>query len=149
MTDITPHISPHAPDTVAAMLERDAFSRWLGIDLVAARPGHCTLRMHVRADMMNGFGVSHGGVAYSLADSAMAFACNAGTHVTVAVDNQMTYPAAVHENDELIATADEEAAPGRLGFYRATVRNQHGTVVALFRGTVYRTGRPHSPSSGP
>ena len=130
------------------MLAHDAFTRWLGAEIVEVAIGRCTLRMTVRDEMVNGFGVAHGGIAYSFADSAMAFACNAGTHVTVAVDNQMTYPAAVHENDELVATADEETTTGRLGFYRATVRNQHGTVVALFRGTVYRTRRPHSPSSG-
>lgn len=141
--------SARAAENVAAMLANDAFSKWLGVELVSARPGHCALAMRVRADMLNGFGVSHGGIAYSLADSAMAFACNGGSHVTVAVDNQMTYPAAVHADDALVAVAEEEAATGRLAFYRATVRNQHGTVVALFRGTVYRTARPHPVTIDP
>ncbi|MEP6617969.1 MAG: hotdog fold thioesterase [bacterium] len=136
-----------ASKVVAMMLARDAFSRWLGIELVAVQPGRCVLKLRVREDMLNGFGVSHGGVVYSLADSAMAFACNSGPMVTVAVDNQVSYPAAVHAGDELVVTAIEESATGRLGFYGATVRNQDGVVVALFRGTVYRTKRPHLSDS--
>ena len=136
-------------ESVAAMLAHDAFSAWLGVELVSVRPGHCALAMRVRDDMLNGFGVSHGGIAYSLADSAMAFACNSGSHVTVAVDNQMTYPAPVHAGDALVVVAEEETTTGRLGFYRATVRNQHGAVVALFRGTVYRTRRPHPVNINP
>ena len=132
----------HAP-VVESMLARDAFSRWLGIRLGPLRPGHCVLRMHVREDMLNGFGVSHGGIVFSLADSAMAFACNSGQQVTVAVDNAISYPAAVRVGDELVVVAEEESATGRLSFYTATVRNQDDVVVALFRGTVYRTRRPH------
>jgi acyl-CoA thioesterase len=133
-----------AMETVTRMLATDAFSRWLGITLVSVRPGHCVLTMQVREDMVNGFGVSHGGVVFSFADSAMAFACNSGEFVTVAVDNQIAYPAAIHVRDILTATASEDAASGRLGFYRVTVRNQHDVVVALFRGSVYRTRRPHA-----
>lgn len=131
--------------TVTAMLVTDAFSRWLGITLVSVSPGHCVLTMRVREEMVNGFGVAHGGVVFSFADSAMAFACNSGEFVTVAVDNQIAYPAAIQVHDELTATAGEDASSGRLGFYRVTVRNQHDSVVALFRGSVYRTRRPHRP----
>lgn len=128
--------------SVAAMLKRDAFSRWLGIELLACGPGSCTLRLRVRDDMVNGFHVAHGGIAYSLADSAMAFACNSGEHVTVAVDNAMSYPAPVLIGDELIAIAEEESATGTLAFYRVTVRRGEESV-ALFRGTVYRTRQVH------
>jgi acyl-CoA thioesterase len=147
VTTPTPPEEQRAREIVAGMLATDAFSRWLGITLMSVRAGHCVLRMRVREDMVNGFGVSHGGVVYSFADSAMAFACNSGEFVTVAVDNQIAYPAAVQVHDELEATAGEDGASGRLGFYRVTVRNQHGAVVALFRGTVYRTRRPHTPTS--
>ena len=92
--------------------------------------------------MVNGFHVAHGGIAYSLADSAMAFACNTREHVTVAVDNAMSYPAPVFVGDELIAIAEEESATGKLAFYRVTVR-RGDEIVALFRGTVYRTRRMH------
>ena len=127
---------------VASMLARDAFTRWLGAELVAVRAGHCTLRMRVREDMLNGFGVAHGGIAFSLADSAMAFACNSTGRVTVAVDNSVSYPASIRLADELVAVAKEESATNRLAFYRVTVR-RGDSVVALFRGTVYRTGSTH------
>jgi acyl-CoA thioesterase len=131
---------------VAAMLERDAFTRWLGVELVDVRAGRCTLRMRVREEMMNGFGVAHGGIAFSLADSAMAFACNASAHVTVAVDNSVSYPAAIALGDELVAIAEEESSSSRLAYYRVVVRREE-SVVALFRGTVYKTQRLHETKS--
>ena len=103
--------------------------------------------MRVRAEMMNGFGVAHGGIVYSLADSAMAFACNNSGHVTVAVDNAVSYPAAVQLDDELTAVAEQESASRRLAFYRVVVRRADGVVVALFRGTVYTTKRLHEATA--
>ena len=132
--------------TVDHMLAADAFTRWLGAELVSLGDGQCTLRMAVRAEMVNGFGVAHGGIAYSLADSAMAFACNQGDHVTVAVENGVSYPAPVRPGDTLTAEARRESAAGRLGWYHAQVRNQEGRVVAMFRGTVSRTARQHFPT---
>jgi acyl-CoA thioesterase len=136
MTDV-------AAQVVAGMLARDEFSRWLGVELVELVEGRCTLRMRVRADMVNGFGVAHGGIAFSLADSAMAFACNDGPNVTVAVDNSISYPAAIRVDDELVATAERESSSRKLAYYRVTIRRQGGEVVALFRGTVYRTAQQH------
>jgi acyl-CoA thioesterase len=132
-----------APSSVQGMLERDAFSRWLGVELLGAAPGGCTVRMRVRDDMVNGFGVAHGGIAFSLADSAMAFAANGGANVVVAVDNAVSYPAAIHVGDEITAVAREDGASRRLAYYSVAVRNQRDEVVALFRGTVYRTNRLH------
>ncbi|MFN8583403.1 MAG: 3-oxoadipyl-CoA thiolase [Gemmatimonadaceae bacterium] len=86
---------------IAAMLEKDALSRWLGLQVVEITPGGCVCRMTVRAEMVNGFGVAHGGIVFSLADSAFAFACNQHGQVTVAVDNTITYPAPIHPGDEL------------------------------------------------
>jgi acyl-CoA thioesterase len=124
---------------VGAMLARDAFSAWLGITVEAIAPGACTARLTVRAEMLNGFGVCHGGVTFALADSALAFASNTHGTVTVSVESSIAYPAAVRAGDTLTATAREESATRRLAFYRVEVANQHGAVVALFRGTVYRT----------
>jgi acyl-CoA thioesterase len=132
-----------ADRVVRQMLERDAFSRWLGVELVAVAPGRCTLTMTVRPDMLNGFGVSHGGIVFSLADSAMAFACNSGPAVTVAVDNSISYPAAVRLGDQLTAVAEQESESSKLAYYRVTVRRGDDAIVALFRGTVYRTTRQH------
>ena len=127
------------------MLERDALSAWLGLEIVDLRPQRCTCRMTVRPEMANGFGVAHGGIVFSLADSAFAFACNTHGKVTVSIENSITYPAAVHPGDVLTAVASEEASSNRLGYYRVDVTNQHGAVVALFRGTAYRTSRVHFP----
>jgi acyl-CoA thioesterase len=126
---------------VTTMLASDAFSRWLGVELVELRPGGCTVRMLVRPEMLNGFGVCHGGVTFSLADSALAFASNTHGRVTMSVENSISYPASVSSGDVLTAVAEEESAGNRLAFYRVTVRKQDGTAVALFRGTVYRTSR--------
>jgi len=124
---------------MASMLAGDAFSRWLGVELVSLRPGACTLRMTVRAEMANGFGVAHGAIVFALADSAMAFASNGQGMLTVSIENGVTYPKAVRVGDVLTARCEREAGSGKLGYYRAPVTNQDGEVVALFRGTTYRT----------
>jgi acyl-CoA thioesterase len=138
-----------AESVARGMLERDAFSRWLGIELVAIAPRQCTVRMTVRDEMVNGFGVSHGGIAYALADSALAFAANSHGMVTVAIENTISYPAAVHAGDVLTAVAEENAAASRLAFFGVTVRNQTHAIVALFQGTVYRTKQHHAPHPNP
>jgi acyl-CoA thioesterase len=128
-----------AERVVAAMMAKDAFSRWLGITVLEVRPRFASVRMTVRDEMVNGFGVSHGGVAYSVADSALAFASNTHGRVTVSIENAITYPLAVRPGDVLTADAEEESASNRLAFYRVTVRRQDASIVALFRGTVYKT----------
>src|SRR5205823_5117279 len=127
---------------VSAMFAKDAFSRWLGIELVDVRPRAASVRMTVRDEMVNGFGVCHGGVAFSLADSALAFASNTHGQVTVSIENAITYPRAISAGDVLVASAEEESASNRLAFYRVTVRRAGDEIVALFRGTVYRTPKP-------
>ena len=127
------------------MMARDAMSAWLGVEILDVAPRRCTCRMTVRPDMVNGFGVAHGGIAFSLADSAFAFACNTHGHVTVSIENSVTYPAAVHPGDVLTAIAVEEAASNRISYYRVDVRNQRDEIVALFRGTAYRTTRAIFP----
>jgi acyl-CoA thioesterase len=132
-----------AEDVVRGMIARDAFSRWLGIEVLEVAPRRSTCRLIVRDEMVNGFGVTHGGIAFSLADSAFAFACNTNGNVTVSIENSVTYPAPVHAGDVLTAVAQEDAASGRLSYYSAEVRNQHGAIVALFRGTAFKTARTH------
>jgi acyl-CoA thioesterase len=128
-----------AEHVVAAMMAKDAFSRWLGITVLEVRPRGASVRMAIRDEMVNGFGVSHGGIAYSLADSALAFASNTHGRVTVSIENAITYPAPVRVGDVLTAVAEEESASKRLAYYRVTIRRQDDTVVGLFRGTVYKT----------
>ncbi len=130
-----------AERVVGAMLERDSFSAWLGITLLDVKPRAATVQMTVREEMLNGFGVCHGAVTYAVADSALAFASNTHGRVTMSIDNAISYPAPVRAGDVLTAEALEESASNRLAFYRVVVRNQNDIVVALFRGTVYRTTR--------
>ena len=134
-----------AERVVARMLERDEFSRWLGLEVTHLAPNAATVRMTVRPEMVNGFGVCHGGIAFSLADSALAFASNTHGHVTVSVENGIRYPAPIAPGDVLTATAVEQSASRRLAYFDVTVRNQNDAPVALFRGTVYRTSREHFP----
>lgn len=132
-----------AEQVVDGMLAKDEFSRWLGVDLLQLKPAYCVCRMLVRKEMLNGFGVAHGGVVFSLADSAFAFACNTQGRIAMSIENSITYPASVHAGDILTAVAEEESATNRLGFYRVTVTNQLEEIVALFRGTVYKTSQEH------
>jgi acyl-CoA thioesterase len=133
-----------AERVVAGMMAQDAFSRWLGIEIVAVAPDTSTVRMTVRPEMVNGFGVAHGGIVYSLADSALAFASNTHGKVTVAIDNAISYPAAVNVGDELTATATMMSSSRRLSFLNVSVVNQAGETVATFKGTVYKTEKDHS-----
>ena len=128
---------------VAAMMAGDHFSQWLGIEILDVAPGAVRLTMRVRPDMVNGLGVCHGGVTFSLADSALAFASNGHGPVALSVDTSITHAAPVRDGDTLTAVATEEGTTKRLGFYRVTVTNQNGTPVAWFRGTVFRTDTTH------
>lgn len=132
-----------AEQVVDGMLAKDEFSRWLGVDVLQIKPAFCICRMLVRKEMLNGFGVAHGGIVFSLADSAFAFACNTQGRIAMSIENSITYPASVHPGDILTAVAEEESATNRLGFYRVQVTNQREEIVALFRGTVYRTSQEH------
>lgn len=132
-----------AERVVKGMMANDAFSQWLGIEVLEIAPRSSKLRMTVRAEMINGFGVTHGGIVYSLADSALAFACNAKGTIWMAIENTVGYPKAVGTGDVLTAVATEDSAGNKLGFYRVVVTNQKDEVVSTFRGTVYNTGKPH------
>lgn len=128
---------------VEKMIENDPFSEWLGIEPLEIRPGRVTLQMTIRKEMLNGFGVCHGGIPYSLADSAMAFASNTRGRLALALENNISYPARIKESDVLMATAEELSLTNHIGIYQVTITNGDGKKVALFRGTVYRTSQPH------
>ena len=132
-----------AERVVHGMLAHDAFSEWLGLEVLEIAPRRSVVQMQVRPEMVNGFGVSHGGIVYALADSALAFASNTHGRITVAVENAISYPMAVRVNDVVTASAEEESSTNRLAFYRVAVRNQKDELVAIFRGTVYRTEKQH------
>jgi acyl-CoA thioesterase len=124
---------------VDQMMEHDAFSQWLGIERMEDAPGRSVLRMTVRKEMLNGFNIAHGGICYSLADSALAFASNSHGRKAVSIETSISHTESVHEGDILTATAIEENAGKKIAFYHVRITNQHDRLVALFKGTVYRT----------
>lgn len=129
-----------AQKVVAHMMEHDQFSQWLGIEVVEIREGYSKIRMTVREEMLNGFGIVHGGIAFSLADSAFAFACNNRNNLSVALDTSINFTKAVQVGDSLTAEAKEIHNGKSTGLYHITITNQHQEVVALFKGTCFRTG---------
>ena len=145
MADTAEQKQELARSVVDHMVENDAFSRWLGIELLSLEPGKCSVKMTVRPEMVNGFGVSHGGIVFSLADSAFAFAANSHGRLSVALDNNITYPAKVVVGDVLTAKAEELATTNKTGSYQVLVHNQDEVLVAIFRGTVYRTPKLFFP----
>lgn len=126
---------------VGRMLQEDAFSKWMGIELLELTPGHCVLSMVVRREMLNGFGIAHGGITYSFADSALAFASNSRGRHALSVETSISHIAPLREGDTLTASANEEHLGNKIGVYRVEVREQSGKIAALFKGTVYRSSR--------
>ena len=116
------------------LYEQDRASRALGIRIEEVRPGYARLSMVVRPDMTNGHRIGHGGLVFTLADSAFAFACNSRNESNVAASASIDFLAPSHEGDELTAVATELWKSGRSGIYEITVTNQKGARVALFRG---------------
>lgn len=117
-----------------ALARRDTTSRLLGIVLDEVAPGHAVMSMTVTGDMLNGVEIGHGGITYTLADTAFAFACNSHDRPAVALSCTITYPSAARLGDRLTARCHEVHRKGRNGTYDCTVTNQDGDVVALFRG---------------
>src|SRR5262249_23767742 len=102
-------VQERAERVVSTLMERDAFSQWLGIEVTSVAPHVVAVRMTVRDEMTNGFGVVHGGIVFSVADSAMAFASNTPGKVAVSIENAVTYPAPVQVGDVLSARAELES----------------------------------------
>ena len=127
---------------IDAMYNNDDFSIWLGIERVDEGFGTCTLKMKVRPEMLNGFKFAHGGISYSFADSALAFACNSHGIHAVSIETSISHTKKIYEGDVLTAVATEEHKTKSVGFYIVKVTNQDGVLVGLFKGTVYRTGVP-------
>jgi acyl-CoA thioesterase len=116
------------------MYARDDAARALGIALLEIRPGHARMSMPVRPDMVNGHDICHGGLIFTLADTAFAYSCNAYNRTTVAQHCTITFLAPARRGDLLTAEAEERARSGRNGVYDIRVTNQKGETVALFRG---------------
>jgi acyl-CoA thioesterase len=129
-----------ATRVVSRMYNNDPFSKWLGIERVEDGAGKSTLRMTVRQEMLNGFSVAHGGITYSLADSALAFAANGHGIQSMSIETGISHTKKVMEGDVLTTSTKEISLTTRLGIYQIDITNQNNEIVALFKGTVYRTG---------
>jgi acyl-CoA thioesterase len=130
-----------AAAVVDHMMREDRFSQWLGIQVIEIKEGYSRIQMTLREEMLNGFGVIHGGIAFSFADSAFAFACNNRNNLSMALDTNITFTKATKPGELLVAEAKELHNGRSTGLYLITVTNNEGQQVALFKGTCFRTGK--------
>jgi acyl-CoA thioesterase len=123
------------------MMASDFFSQWLGITIIEAKEGYSKLSLIIRNDMLNGFGIAHGGITYSLADSALAFASNSKGQKSVSIETSISHIVSLNEGDEIVAECVCETESTKLGHYKVTVflRSESIKIVALFKGVVYKT----------
>jgi acyl-CoA thioesterase len=130
-----------AREVVDHMMDHDAFSQWLGIEVLEITEGYSRIQMTIRKEMVNGFGIVHGGVPFAFADSAFAFACNNRNNLSVALDVTISFMKAMHIGDVLTAEAKEIHNGRSTGVYLISLHNQKNEQVALFKGTCFRTGK--------
>lgn len=136
-----------AEKVIDKMMAEDAFSQWMGIEVLKIEPGFARIQMNVRPEMNNGFAITHGGITHSFADSALAFASNSYGRVAVALETNISYHKPVHHGDVLTAETEELSLGRTTGVYNIVVTNQKDNKVATFRGTVFRTKKHHLGTS--
>lgn len=134
-------LAKRANNIVDEMYQNDAFSKWLGINVIKVKEGFCQLKMIVRPEMTNGFNIAHGGITYSLADSALAFASNSHGRKSVSVETSISHTRPCEKDDVITAIAIEKSISNKIAIYEITITNQNEEIVALFKGTVYRTSK--------
>ena len=134
-----PHITPQ--QVLQRMLQHDKFTEWLGLKVDAVDAGYCKLHYTVKEEMLNGFHSIHGGVLFSAADSAFAFACNSHGVLTVALDVSISFTRAAKPGEVLTVEAQELHLGNRTGAYDVKTTNEKGELVAWFKGTAYRTSQ--------
>lgn len=130
-----------ARKVVDHMIQHDLFSQWLGIEIIEVEEGLSKIKMTVRPEMLNGLGIVHGGIAFSLADSCFAFACNNRNELSVALDTSINFTKSIHVGDVLYAETKEIHNGKSTGLYHIFIHNQNNQLVASFKGTCYRTGK--------
>ncbi len=135
-----------AKKVVDKMINGDAFSQWLGIEVLEITEGFCKLKMTVRKEMTNGFDIAHGGIAYSLADSCLAFAANSDGVQSVSIETSISHTKKVMSGDTLLAHAEEINKGGKTALYYITITNQDNIEIAHFKGTVFRTAKEWFPN---
>ncbi len=125
---------------VAQMMRNDAFSRWMGIEVVKVGEGYCKISCPVREEMLNGFNVTHGGIVFSLADSALAFSAATYGRVSLAVDNSISFTQKTVPGDRLTAESSCIKLSHKTGLFEVRIKNDAGELIAIMKATVYRTG---------
>ena len=128
-------------ETAQYMLDQDEFSKWMGIKLIEVREKYCLIEMPVKKEMINGLKTVHGGVTFSLADSALAFSSNNTNEASVALNCMINFTKAVKLGDTLIAESVLISDTRKTGVYDISITNQHKLLMATFRGTVYKIER--------
>ena len=136
-----------AKRVVDKMINGDAFSRWLGIEVLEITEGSCKLKMTVRKEMTNGFNIAHGGISYSLADSALAFAANSDGIQSLSVETSIAHTKKVMIGDTLIAETQEISKDDKNAVYNINITNQNNIEIAHFKGKVYRTKKEWFPKN--
>jgi len=132
-------------EVVKHMMENDYFSQWMGIEVLEIKEGYSRIKMTVRNEMVNGFGIVHGGIPFSLADSAFAFACNNRNNLSVALDTSINFIKPVHVGDMLTAEAIEMHNGKSTGLYHISITNQNDHQIAFFKGLCFRTNKSLIP----
>ncbi|RZK60997.1 MAG: hotdog fold thioesterase [Hymenobacter sp.] len=139
MSPLPPAHNQPAEAVKELLLRHDTFSQLLGLEVEEVGPGYCRLRFVVRPDMRNGFGSLHGGATFAAADTAFALACNSHGRQSVGLSVTIDYLAAGQVGDTITVEAREESLQHKIGVYQVRAVNQKGVVLALFKGTAYRT----------
>jgi acyl-CoA thioesterase len=132
-----------AENNIRALAHIDPFSSWLQVQLLKIEPGYSRISMVVRDEMMNGFGIAHGGVTFAMADTAFGYASNGEGTITVALDVSISFPHPAYKGDVLIAEARRLSETRKTGLYLVEITNQQQQLIAVFKGTCYKTGKPH------
>jgi acyl-CoA thioesterase len=127
-----------ATQIIDKMMDRDLFSQWMGIERVEEKEGYCRLKMTIRPEMCNGFEIAHGGITYSFADSALAFASNSHGSHAVSIETSISHIKSLKPGDTIIATAQQRSMTRSIGIYEIIIEREDGEMVALFKGTVFR-----------
>lgn len=130
-----------AQQIVKHMMKNDAFSQWLGIQVVSSTVESAVLEMTIREEMTNGFNIAHGGITYSLADSALAFASNGGGKQSLSIETSIHHIEKVLAGDVIRARASLVSETHKTAIYQIDITNTSDERVAWFKGTVYRTSK--------
>ncbi|NRB84263.1 MAG: hotdog fold thioesterase [Winogradskyella sp.] len=120
------------------MLSQDAYSQWLGVEILECEIGRCKVAMSIRKEMLNSMSFAHGGISYALADTAFGFAANTHGKYAVSIETSINHIEALEEGDYLVAESVIEKVNNKLGFNIVEVKRGK-ELVALFKGVVYRT----------